>query len=275
MLFCSVLAAVGAKPPYVVNGVSFNSADAVFTAYRQGWDAQLQHVQPGQYYGGSVLLVLPPDSALISPKFIGAYRSDFDQDSRQVYQRWFALSAQVTLEAINKAGLFDSATLTQVNGYWKYASDYGYRYVLVYVGRPDGMRLSDTETRAEVVLTPAGEGLAGLMNGLEQALDQLARQAPPNPGGGAATVAEARPSTPRPDSGESMHYDDQTRRGWVAIKGRGLAARNSLLQRIAEICATKNKLLVSDDLAQARGAFKVLDEELADGVLKVTFEALY
>jgi hypothetical protein len=192
-----------------------------------------------------------------------------------VYHRWFALSAKVTLDAIDKAGLFDSASLTRVNGYWKYASDFGYRYVLVYVGRPDGMRLSDTQTRAEVVVTPAGEGLPGLMNGLEQALDQLARQAPPAPAGAAAPVAEARPSAPRPESGESMHYDDQTRRGWVAIKGRGLAARNTLLQRIAEICATKNKLLVSDDLAQARGAFKVLDEELTDGVLKITFEALY
>lgn len=59
------------------------------------------------------------------------------------------------------------------------------------------------------------------------------------------------------------------------MRGRGLAARETILRRIAEICATKNKLLISDDLAAARGAFKVHDEELKDGVLKVTFEALY
>ena len=61
----------------------------------------------------------------------------------------------------------------------------------------------------------------------------------------------------------------------MSVRGRGLEARDSILRRIAEICATKNKLLVSDDLAAARGAFKVLDEELKDGVLRISFAALY
>lgn len=260
-----------AKPPYVVAGISYPSAEKLFQEYRASWAHNLGKVEKGQYYGGSLLLALPPDSALISPAFIGAYRPDFDEDTKRVYRLWFQENAQNTLEAINKGGAFDSATLTRVVGYWKYASDYGYRYVLAFVGRPDGMRLADTVTREEVAVAYVGEGFPGLINGIEQALDKLAR------GQGTKTVAAA-PAVAAPTAPavvEEMHYDEQTRRGWVSVRGRGLAARESILRRIAEICATKNKLLVSDDLSAARGAFKVHDEELKDGVLKVSFEALY
>jgi hypothetical protein len=263
---------LGAKPPYIVAGASFKSAEQLFLSYRGAWNEQLGKVTRGQYYGGSLLLVLPPDSALISPAFIGAYRPDFDDDSKRVYRLWYDENAQTTLEAINKAGLFDSATRTRIVGYWKYASDFGYRYVLAFVGRPDGMKLADMVTREEVVVSYVGEGLPGLMNGIEQALDKLAR------GQGTTAVAAAPapiPAAPPVAAAEEMHYDEQTRRGWVSVRGRGLAAREMILRRIAEICATKNKLLVSDDLAAARGAFKVHDEELKDGVLKVSFEALY
>jgi hypothetical protein len=257
----------------VLAGTSFNSAEQVFTTYRATWEQQLKAVQRSQYYGGSLLLVLPPDSALMSAAFIGAYRPDFDADSKRVYQLWYQESANTTLEALNKAGCFDSATLTRVVGYRKYAADFGYRYVLVYVGRPDGMRLVDMVTREEVVVKATGEGLAGLMNGIEEALDGLGRGpvAQSQVAGKPAGEAVAAPTRVV----EEMHYDEPTRQGWVSVRGRGLEARESILRRIAEICATKNKLLVSDDLAAARGAFKVLDEELKDGVLKISFEALY
>jgi len=268
ILLWAGLGSLSAKPPYVVAGASYKSAEEVFVHYRAAWEHQLEGVQRGQYYGGSLLLVLPPDSALISPAFIGAYRPDFDADSKRVYQLWFQESANITLAALNKAGCFDSATLTRVVGYRKYAADFGYRYVLVYVGRPDGMSLVDMVTREEVVVKVAGEGLAGTMNGIEQALDGLGRGPVAGKPAGEAIAAAPRVV-------EEMHYDEQTRHGWVSLRGRGLEARDSILRRIAEICATKNKLLVSDDLAAARGAFKVLDEELKDGVLKITFEALY
>lgn len=272
-ILCAAWSGLPAKPPYVLAGTTFNSAEQVFTTYRAAWERQLKAVQRGQYYGGSLLLVLPPDSALISAAYIAAYRPDFDADSKRVYQLWYQETANTTLAALNKAGCFDSATLTRVVGYRKYAADFGYRYVLVYVGRPDGMRLVDMVTREEVVVKPTGEGLAGLMNGIEQALDGLGRgpvtQAPATAQPAAGTVAAS------PRVTEEMHYDEQTRQGWVSVRGRGLEARDSVLRRIAEICATKNKLLVSDDLAAARGAFKVLDEELKDGVLRITFEALY
>ncbi len=272
-LFSAVLGGLWAKPPYVLAGRSFTSAEQVFTTYRAAWEQQLKVVQRGQYYGGSLLLVLPPDSALMSADFIGAYRADFDADTKRVYQLWFQESANTTLAALNKAGCFDSATLTRVVGYRKYAADFGYRYVLVYVGRPDGMHLVDMVTREEVVVKTTGEGLAGVMNGIEQALDGLGRGPVAKPAvadkpAGEAVAAQARVV-------EEMHYDEQTRQGWVSVRGRGLEARDSILRRIAEICATKNKLLVSDDLAAARGAFKVLDEELKDGVLRISFAALY
>jgi len=273
-LYCAACSGLPAKPPYVLAGTSFSSAEQVFTAYRAAWEEQIKEVERGQYYGGSLLLVLPPDSALMSAAYIAAYRPDFDADSKRVYQLWYQEIANTTLAALNKAGCFDSATLTRVVGYRKYAADFGYRYVLVYVGRPDGMRLVDMVTREEVVVKATGEGgMAGLMNGIELALDGMGRgpvaQAPVT-GKPAAETAAASPRVV-----EEMHYDEQTRQGWVSVRGRGLEARESVLRRIAEICATKNKLLVSDDLAAARGAFKVLDEELKDGVLRISFEALY
>lgn len=270
---CVTGGGIWAKPPYVLAGHSFASAEQVFTTYRAAWEQQLKAVQRGQYYGGSLLLVLPPDSALMSADFIGAYRADFDADTKRVYQLWFQESANTTLAALNKAGCFDSATLTRVVGYRKYAADFGYRYVLVYVGRPDGMRLVDMVTREEVVVKATGEGLAGVMNGIEQALDGLGRGPVAQPAVAAQPAGEAVAAQARVV--EEMQYDEQTRQGWVSVRGRGLEARDSVLRRIAEICATKNKLLVSDDLAAARGAFKVLDEELKDGVLKITFAALY
>lgn len=269
LLFAGLAGGLDAKPPYVLAGVSYKSAEQLFLTCRAAWAVQLAKVQGGQYYGGSLLIVLPPDSVLISPEFIGAYRPDFDNDSKRVYQLWFQEAAHVTMEAVNKAGFFDSTTLTRVIGYRKYASDFGYRYVLVYVGRPDGFRLVDMVTGAEVVAKPAGEGLVGTMNGIELALDRFGRGPAPKPAATASAPAAA------PLVAEAMHYDEQTRTGWVSISGRGLEARKAILKRIAEICATKNKLLISDDLAAARGAFKVHDEELKDGVLKISFEALY
>jgi hypothetical protein len=273
VLAFALSAGLQAKPPYVLAGVSYASAEQVFTVYRAAWAQQLKAVQRRQYYGGSLLLVLPPDSALMSAEFIAAYRPDFEADAKRVYQLWYQESANTTLAALNQAGLFDSVTMTRVVGYRRYAADFGYRYALVYVGRPDVLHLLDTVTREEVIAKPAGEGLAGVMNGVEQALDRLghAPAVPVATAGKAGSEAVAAP----PRVAEEMHYDEETRRGWVSVRGRGLEARDSVLRRIAEICATKNKLLISDDLAAARGAFKVLDEELKDGVLKITFEALY
>ncbi|MBA4137790.1 MAG: hypothetical protein C0518_10780 [Opitutus sp.] len=271
LLAFSFLAVAGiAKPPYSVGGKTFMTVEQALAHQVVIANESLAEMQPGSYFGGSLLVSLPPDNVLISPTFITGVET-LDDESRRYFRQFFRADAEFLVQAFNRSGLFDSVTLTRAVSHWRYAADFGYRYVMVYGGNA-GFSLLDMAANTETKVSVLGTGLSGLVNGVERALDDLARQARiKSPGEALDKVGVARaaelPMT------EEMSYDEQTRRGWVSVKGRGLEARGSVLRRIGEICASKSKLLVPGDLA-ARGAFKVLDEELKDGVLKVTFEAL-
>ncbi|MBP6864037.1 MAG: hypothetical protein KBC32_02085 [Candidatus Didemnitutus sp.] len=264
---------VAAKPPYSMWGKQFNTPAAALAAQVEGSKAKLTEVVPGQYYGGSILVCLPPDNVIISPRFINGVET-LDEEAKQFFRDYYRIDADFMVEAFERSGLFDSVTLTRAVSYWRYANDYGYRYVFVY-GGTEGFTLLDMATNTETKVTPLGTSLAGWVNGVERSLDDLARQAQQkSPGVDTWRNAGVARAAPLPVA-EEMHYDETTKRGWVSVKDRGLAARGSILRRIAEICATKNKLLVSGEIDAAQGAFKVLDEELKDGVLKIRFEALY
>lgn len=270
--FFSTLASL-AKPPYSIGGKTFKTVNQALAHQIAIGERALEEIQPGNYFGGSLLVSMPPDSVVVSPVFLtGA--DTLDDESKQFFRQFFANDAQFIVQAFNRSGLFDSVTLHRSVSHWRYASDFGYRYVFVYGGHA-GFSLLDMVADTETKVVPLGKGLPGVINGVERALDELARQArtknPSDPSLDQVGVARA---AALPVS-EEMHYDENTRQGWVAVKGRGLEARSGILRRIAEICATKNKLLVSDDLNAARGAFKVFNEELKDGVLKISFEALY
>lgn len=271
---CGIPVAVAwAKPPYSVGGQSFKTIEQALAHQALIARQSIAEMEPGHYYGGSLLVSLPPDNVLISPAFLTGSET-LDEESKQYFRAFFRADADFLVQAFNRSGLFDSVTLTRSVSHWRYAVDFGYRYVLVYGGFA-GFSLLDMAADTETKVTVLGSGLSGLVNGVERALDDLARQARAKAPAGASfdKVGVARAAAL--PVAEEMSYDEQTRQGWISMRGRGLDARGSLLRRIAEICATKNKLLVSDDMQAARGAFKVLNEELKDGVLKITFEALY
>jgi hypothetical protein len=254
-------------------GQQFKTPEKALARQVEGTKQQLAEMLPGQYYGGSLLVTLPPDNVLISPAFLTGSQN-LDAEQKQFFRDHFRIDAEFLVQAFIRSGLFDSVTLTRSISHWRYASDFGYRYVFVY-GGVAGFSLLDMAMNTETKVSILGTGMPGWINGVERALDELARQArlkgpdaePLEKAGVARTAALP--------VAEEMSYDEQSRQGWISMRGRGLEARGSLLRRIAEICATKNKLLVSDDMQAARGAFKVLNEELKDGVLKITFEALY
>lgn len=262
-----------AKGPYRMFGQVFNTPDKALACQVEGTQKQLAELVPGQYYGGSLLVVLPPDSVVISPAFLTGSET-LDAEQKQFFRDHFRIDAEFMVQAFIRSGLFDSVTLTRSISHWRYASDFGYRYVFVY-GGVTGFTLLDMATNTETKVSILGTGMPGWVNGTERALDELARQARlKGPGAESLEKAGVARAAALPVA-EEMNYDEQTRQGWISMRGRGLDARGSLLRRIAEICATKNKLLVSDDMQAARGAFKVLNEELKDGVLKISFEALY
>lgn len=262
-----------AKGPYRMFGQVFDTPAKALACQMEGTQKQLAELVPGQYYGGSLLVVLPPDSVVISPAFLTGSET-LDYEAKQFFRDYFRIDAEFMVQAFIRSGLFDSVTLTRSISHWRYASDFGYRYVFVYGGTA-GFTLLDMATNTETKVSILGTGMPGWVNGTERALDELARQARlKGPGTESLEKAGVARAAALPVA-EEMNYDEQTRQGWISMRGRGLDARGSLLRRIAEICATKNKLLVSDDMQAARGAFKVLNEELKDGVLKISFEALY
>jgi hypothetical protein len=276
LLFACSLSAVTdvrAKGPYTMFGQQFKTPDKALARQVEGTQKQVAEVGPGQYYGGSLLVVLPPDSVVISPAFLTGSET-LDEEGKQFFRDHFRVDAEFLVQAFIRSGLFDSVTLTRTVSHWRYASDFGYRYVFVYGGM-SGFTLLDMAMNTETKVSILGTGMPGWINGVERSLDELARQARlKGPGAEPLEKAGVARAATLPVA-EEMNYNEQTRQGWISMRGRGLDARGSLLRRIAEICATKNKLLVSDDMQAARGAFKVLNEELKDGVLKISFEALY
>lgn len=273
ILVCCFLAAAGhGKPPYSVGGKRFPTIEQALAQQAVLAQQSIEEIEPGSYFGGSLLVSLPPDNVVLSPVFLTGVET-LDEESRRYFRLFFKADAEFLVQAFIRSGLFDSVTLTRAVSHWRYATDFGYRYVLIYGGHA-GFTMLDVAANTETKVTVLGTGLAGLVNGMERALDDLARQARVKaPAGESLHSAGVARAAALPVA-EEMNYDEQTRRGWVSVKGRGLESRGSILRRIAEICATKNKLLISDDMG-SRGAFKVLDEELKDGVLKISFEALY
>ncbi|MFA5293873.1 MAG: formylglycine-generating enzyme family protein [Phycisphaerae bacterium] len=69
-------------------------------------------------------------------------------------------------------------------------------------------------------------------------------------------------------------YDENTRQGYISVKGKGLEARNWMLKKIEEVCASKNIVLEEGRKPQP-AYYRLLDETLADGVYTIKFEVIH
>ncbi len=68
-------------------------------------------------------------------------------------------------------------------------------------------------------------------------------------------------------------YDEETQQGSISVTGKGLEARNWMLNKIAEVCSSKNIVMKEGKKPEA-GYYRLLDEELVDGVYTIKFEAI-
>jgi hypothetical protein len=69
-------------------------------------------------------------------------------------------------------------------------------------------------------------------------------------------------------------YDENTRQGYISIKGKGLEARSWMLKKIEEVCSSKNIVLEEGRKPQP-AYYRLLDETLADGVYTIKFEVIH
>ncbi len=79
----------------------------------------------------------------------------------------------------------------------------------------------------------------------------------------------------KPEEIESeLVYDENTRQGYISVKGKGLEARNWMLKKIEEVCSSKNIVLEEGKKPQS-AYYRLLDEKLVDGVYTIKFEVIH
>jgi len=73
------------------------------------------------------------------------------------------------------------------------------------------------------------------------------------------------------------NFDARTGRGNVSvdISGKGFNARLWVVKNIGMICSSKNVALDAGDETFAGAKYTILDESIKDGLLKITFQAVY
>lgn len=189
-------------------------------------------------------------------------------------------------ETLRTAGIFDSVTLIAADDTIEHARNFGYDYIIISQLTTKRLEGGGVSAAVSDVLyemksgrrEPLGHAAtpSDWVRSIDAALDRIG--APPATLPGRPPLPsnpEAPQATAPADTGEEMSYDDRSQKGWVSIRGRGLAARSQLLRRIEEICATKNVALTAGQRPPPGAGFRITDEELKDGVLKIHFEALF
>lgn len=250
---------------YKVGGRTFFDMDQALRYQKTQVAEGLKDIPHFLPIDGSLMISLPPDAVILKNL------APFDEwllypQEREYYIEFCKNDASALKEAVLKSEMFESVMIQQGGDSARTAADFGYKFVLKYEDKSNFSLTNTTSGQAERI--SAVGGLRNVVVALESSLRRLDSDLRP----AVRSAASRNPGYAGPV--EEMEYSEATKRGWVSIRAKGLSARKELLHRIAEICATKNKLLISDD-ARTTGTFKVLDEELKDGVLKIYFESMY
>ena len=75
----------------------------------------------------------------------------------------------------------------------------------------------------------------------------------------------------------NYRYDALSRKGILSvdITGRGIEARQSVIDNIGKICADKNITLIHGKDTDREAHYRILNESVEEGILTIEFEALY
>lgn len=72
----------------------------------------------------------------------------------------------------------------------------------------------------------------------------------------------------------NYYYDDSSRKGAISvnISGKGIDARDSIIENIGKICSDKGIVLKHGERSHEGAFYRVLNESVKDGILTVEFE---
>lgn len=257
LLLCVVLS-MCTSINYTVGTKKFSSEESALTYLDQILEESVNKVTIAKYFGGSLMVVEPSDRNLLQPPFV---RGTVKPVLRSFFLNYWKKDFKSVANALKKSKMFDSVKLMQIDGYVRYAKDYGFRYLMINNG--DG-----TWTIFDLLLTQdktirSLKGLSNLIPMIEDTIEKFESQK--------STIQLANQYTPLK---EKFHYDDSSKKGCISLQGQGFEARAWILKKIGEVCSSKNIVLKSGQKPDP-GYFIVTNEILENGIFTIEFEVVY
>lgn len=261
ILFLGVMAFVGCAPVLIHNKKFYDHDEAAGYQIKLIQN-NLAMVKKLFYHGGSLLVKVPTDYEYFNPPWIVNLGPGPIKESQHVFfLNYYKRDDWLIRESLRKSEMFDSVFFTSGGDYLSYAKDHGFAYVMEK--QLSGFVFYDLISNDKQFIN-YHSGAANLTELLDFFIkNQKSKR-------GVASYAPA----PSPQLKTEFKYDDKTKRGFVSSRINGTSERAALMREIAQICATKN-IKLSTGMEAPSGYFRVLDEQLKDGVLTITFESLY
>lgn len=243
---------------YNMGKKQFTSKVAAIDYQRQTQNLEIERVEPGEYFGGSLIIHVPTNENLSQLPFV---TGNPNQDLIEYFRMFYIQDFEGVKNAIVKSKMFDSVATRQMSSYLRYSKNHGYRYLLVnngdgtwtfydlYLGKDKNVRFP--------------KGLDNLVYLIEDTISKFEKEKPSKSLSAGYNVV-----------GQSLEYDDKTKRGKLSIHGKGIEARSWMLMKIGQIASSKNILLKSGMQPDA-GYFEVLNEKIANNVFTIEFRATY
>ena len=244
--------------PYILGGKKFQTKESAYTHQKSIMNTQINKIEPGNYFGGSLLIHQPSDDNLTQAPFISGNPTD---DEKTFFLGFFKNDFNGIKDAINKSHMFDSVNVIQKSSYLRYAKNHGYRYLLVNNGDSTWTLFDVYLDLDKTVRFP--KGLDNLIYLIEDTVAKFEIKK--------STKSMSAKYKPVRDK---LEYNDITRRGTLSIHGKGIEARSWMLTKIGEIASTKNILLKAGEKPKA-GYFLILNEKIENNVFTIEFEATY
>lgn len=218
----------------------------------------VDNVEKCEYFGSSMMVHIPCDANLVTQPFATGVKTPGDRTYMILF---YEDDFNAVAKGLEKSKMFDSVKSVQESGYLKYAKAHGFRYLLINNG--DGsfgvydLLTSDDKT----IRSP--KGIENLVYAIEDTIAGFESEQSSK-----TLYVDYQPIE------DEYKYDEETRKGYIALKGKGLQARAWMMKTIGEICATKN-IAVESGATPEPGYFFVLDEELRDDIFTIHFESVY
>ncbi|HEY5715645.1 MAG TPA: hypothetical protein VIS54_04470 [Psychromonas sp.] len=240
---------------YNLGDKTFSSMEGALTYQKMMYQEELEKVGSCQYFGGSILVVVPSDTLLTQPPFVtGNLKPELQRYFLTLYKQDF----EAVKSAIDKSNMFDSVNVRQVESYLSYATKYGYRYLAVSNG--DGSwTIHDLHLGIDKVVRFPKEFSAKIAL-LEAIIAEFEGQ----------KSSEQFLSGDRP-AVESFYFNETTQKGYLSVSQQGIQTRYLMLRKIADFAAAKKPDSEGGKLLPSH-LFTVADEHIEDGIFSIEFE---